>query len=135
MKVGIDLIKVNRIKKIAENLESAKKIFTPAELNYILSKRSSILEVNQSNKMKPTPMENTMAGMFSAKEAVLKAMGVGVNKGIGFADVEIGHDDLGAPAAKVSEKALKTAKLDKNCQILVNISHDGGYATAICVII
>ena len=131
MKVGIDLIKVERIRKIANNLNSAKKIFNAEELDYIESKKSTIKD--DRDKLY-NHAEQTMSGIFAAKESVLKALGIGINQGIGFKDVSILHNELGAPVAKISKNAEKTAKLNKKYEISVNISHDGEYATAICII-
>lgn len=131
MRVGIDIIKVERIKPIAERLDSANRVFTKEELEYIQSKKSILSEVNE---LHISPLEKTMAGIYSAKEAVLKALGIGVNNGIGFLDVEILHDNNGAPIAKLSNMLKKNAKLTQKYEISINISHDGDYATAICII-
>ena len=130
MKVGIDLIKVQRIEKIANNLDKADKIFLPDEVDYILSKRSKSGIVLKGT----APYVYAAAGIFAAKEAALKALGVGVNKGTGLADVEIKHDELGAPYIVLHNKAEKEAKLQRINQISLSISHDGGYSTAICIL-
>ena len=129
MKVGIDLVMVERFRKIAENLEKSKKIFTDCEIKYINSKRG-----NLDDSQKLPPFLKTTAGIYAAKEAVLKALGVGIGNGIGLNEVEIDHDLMGACVVKLTKNAEKEQKRHKISQILVNISHDGDYATAICVL-
>ena len=130
MKVGIDLVMVERFKNIAENLEKSKKIFTDLEIKYINSKRGSL-----DDSQKLPPYLKTMAGIYAAKEAVLKALGVGIGNGIGLNEVEIDHDLMGACVVKLTKNAENEQKRLKISQILVNISHDGDYATAVCVLL
>ncbi|WP_298758472.1 4'-phosphopantetheinyl transferase superfamily protein, partial [uncultured Campylobacter sp.] len=54
----------------------------------------------------------TYAGIFSAKEAISKAIGTGVRE-FSLTDLEILNDDLGKPYVAVSEKLDKIIK-DKN---------------------
>ena len=61
--------------------------------------------MNPISIKKNPPELNTMAGLYASKEAVLKAIGVGVNNGIGFKDVEVLHDDQGAPFIVLYGKA------------------------------
>lgn len=130
MKTGIDLTEVSRFEKIASNLENSKFIFTDNEINYIKTKE--VKNVNSVKKFKP--VEYTIAGLYAAKEAVLKAFGVGIGNGIGLNEVEISHDSIGACVVNLIGKA-KQYYLENNFdEISVNISHDGDYATAICII-
>lgn len=127
MRTGIDLVLVERFKDIAKNLEKSKKIFTETEIKYINSKRGKC-----DNDLKLPPYLKTIAGIYAAKEAVLKALGVGIGNGIGLNEVEIDHENEGACVVKLTKNAEKWQKKHKISQISVNISHDGDYATAIC---
>ena len=51
--------------------------------------------------------EERLAGRFAAKEAVLKAMGVGWGNGIGWPDIEIVTSETGRPHVKLSGRALE----------------------------
>ena len=75
---GIDLLKVERVKKIYLNYKDKflKKIFTDLEIKQI--------KKNQK-------VYDKIAGKFSAKEAVVKAMGTGFSDGIKIKDIEIPH--------------------------------------------
>ena len=120
IRTGVDIISVERIKKATQNDRFLHRILTESESKYVSSK---ILEKNGEKLL---PYE-TIAGLFAAKEAVSKALGTGLLKGIGFADIEIRHN-VGAPYVILSEKACK--KLTKNHSVSVSIAHDGGFAVA-----
>lgn len=131
MKVGIDLVKVERFNKMAKDIDACTKVFTLNEIAYIKTKASN---VNLSVK-KFKPVEYTIAGLYAGKEAVLKAFGVGIAKEIALKDIEIDHDKKGACCVKLFNLANEFMKTHKFKEIELNISHDGDYATAICVII
>lgn len=146
MRVGIDLASVARFKKLAQNQEHLNKIFTDNEVRYILEKRSSVMGENNNNnanstlqsdckKTKFSPREYTIAGLFCAKEAVLKAFKIGILNKISLKDVEILHDNCGSLVVKLHNLAQTYFKENNFKEIEVNISHDREYATAICVVI
>ena len=77
----------------------------------------------------------TYAGIFSAKEAISKAIGTGVRE-FSLTDLEILNDDLGKPYVVVSERLDKIIKSKKeNYQIEISISHSKKYATAVAMVI
>jgi len=76
--------------------------FSPRELAHCLQQRDPLL---------------SLAGIWAAKEAVLKA-GAGSQGKRGLANIEIAHDATGAPVFS-------------NC--LLSISHDHGVAVAVCI--
>lgn len=117
VKVGIDLVKVERVEKTINRTASFKtKTFAESELSYA--------------KTRPSEAE-TLAGIFAAKEAFLKAIEVGVLRGIKLSEVVVSHNETGAPELVVPEKVLKKYNIT-NANI--SISHDGGIATAVCVV-
>lgn len=120
IRTGIDIIGVVRIQKAAQNSRFLPRILTQNERTYVESK------LREENGKKTLPYE-TIAGLFAAKEAVSKALGTGLLKGIGFADIQIDHEN-GAPFVVLSQKALK--RLAKNHSVAVSIAHDGGFAIA-----
>ena len=72
--------------------------------------------------------------IWTAKEAFVKAVGLGIGRGIALTDVAVAHDELGAP-----HYALTGAALDKMQQMgaqhaWLSISHEGHMAAAVCVI-
>ena len=125
IKSGIDLVAINRIQKDAQNPQFTSRILTPTEQQYVRQKQAQSGSTNQS-------IANTIGGLFAAKEAVSKALGTGLLNGIGFADITIDHQN-GAPVVLLSKKAQKL--LSKPYCASVSISHDGGFAIAVCTII
>ena len=121
MIVGIcnDIIEIERIEKAISKEGFKNKIYTQRELENI-EKRGNRTE--------------TYAGIFSAKEAISKAIGTGVRE-FSLTDLEILNDDLGKPYVVVSEKLDKILKTKKeDYQIEISISHSKKYATAMAII-
>ena len=87
-------------------------MFTETEEAYIRGKGASAAQ--------------TMAGMFAAKEAVLKALGTGMT--VPMTDIVIGHTVLGQPVVTLTGKAA-----DFGGTVMVSITHEGGMAAAMAV--
>ena len=117
--IGNDIIEIERIEKAISKESFKNKIYTQRELKNI-EKRGNRTE--------------TYAGIFSAKEAISKAIGTGVRE-FSLTDLEILNDDLGKPYVVVSEKLDKILKTKKeDYQIEISISHSKKYATAMAII-
>ncbi|MHB9335451.1 MULTISPECIES: holo-ACP synthase [Fusobacterium] len=117
--IGNDIIEIERIEKAISKEGFKNKIYTQRELENI-EKRGNRTE--------------TYAGIFSAKEAISKAIGTGVRE-FSLTDLEILNDDLGKPYVVVSEKLDKILKAKKeDYQIEISISHSKKYATAMAII-
>lgn len=117
--IGNDIIEIERIEKAISKESFKNKIYTQRELKNI-EKRGNRTE--------------TYAGIFSAKEAISKAIGTGVRE-FSLTDLEILNDDLGKPYVVVSEKLDKILKTKKeDYQIEISISHSRKYATAMAII-
>ena len=118
--IGNDIIEIERIEKAISKESFKNKVYTQRELENI-EKRGDRVE--------------TYAGIFSAKEAISKAIGTGVRK-FSLTDLEILNDDLGKPYVVVSEKLDKIIKSKKeDYQIEISISHSKKYATAVAMVI
>ena len=118
--IGNDIIEIERIEKAILKEGFKNKVYTQRELENI-KKRGNRAE--------------TYAGVFSAKEAISKAIGTGVRE-FSLTDLEILNDDLGKPYVVVSERLDKIIKSKKeNYQIEISISHSKKYATAMAVIV
>lgn len=122
--VGCDLCLAKRIEKAMKDKNFLRTFLCEQEINYVMAKT----ELNDARAM-------TAAGLFSAKEAVLKAFKVGITHGYGLKDVEIYHDELGAPVVKLSEKLNALLTTLKKSKVEVSISHDGDYAFAVAIIL
>lgn len=118
--IGNDIIEIERIEKAISKEGFKNKIYSQRELENI-EKRGDRVE--------------TYAGIFSAKEAISKAIGTGVRE-FSLTDLEILNDDLGKPYVAVSEKLDKIIKDKKeDYQIEISISHSKKYATAVAIVI
>ena len=117
--IGNDIIEIERIEKAISKEGFKNKIYTQRELENI-EKRGNRTE--------------TYAGIFSAKEAISKAIGTGVRE-FSLIDLEILNNDLGKPYVVVSEKLDKILKNKKeDYRIEISISHSKKYATAMAII-
>ena len=118
--IGNDIVEIERIEKAILKEGFKNKVYTQKELEN-LEKRGNRTE--------------SYAGIFSAKEAISKAIGTGVRE-FSLTDLEILNDDLGKPYVVVSEKLDKILRNKKeNYQIEISISHSKKYATAIAIIV
>ena len=118
--IGNDIIEIERVEKAILKEGFKNKVYTERELENI-EKRGNRTE--------------TYAGIFSAKEAISKAIGTGVRE-FSLTDLEILNNDFGKPYVVVSEKLDKILKNKKESyQIEISISHSKKYATAMAIII
>ena len=102
--IGIDIVEVNRIKKIVRDHENfLAKVFNEDEIKRIEKRKN--------------PYER-IAGMYAAKEAVAKAMTTGIGK-ISFHDIKIKYIE-NLPHAEVFNK-----------KFYLSISHEKNYAVAV----
>ena len=117
--IGNDIIEIERVEKAILKEWFKNKVYTQKELENI-EKRGNRTE--------------TYAGIFSAKEAISKAIGTGVRE-FSLIDLEILNNDLGKPYVVVSEKLDKILKNKKeDYQIEISISHSKKYAIAMAII-
>ena len=118
--IGNDIIEIERVEKAISKEGFIAKVYTQREIENI---------VKRGNRTE------TYAGIFSAKEAISKAIGTGVRE-FALTDLEILNDDLGKPYVIVSDKLNKIIQRKKeNYQIEIAISHSKKYATAMAIII
>ncbi len=117
MQVGIDIETISRFNNFIDDFNKLNKIYTKNEQCY----------VNQfSDKL------THLAGLFCAKEAVVKALKVGFGKFISPIDVEILHKEDGS--VFVNRENTKLLTILKNRDLDVSISHSQNIATAICIV-
>ena len=118
--IGNDIIEIERVEKAISKEGFKAKVFTQREIENI---------VKRGNRAE------TYAGIFSAKEAISKAIGTGVRE-FSLTDLEILNDDLGKPYVIVSDKLNKIIQRKKESyQIEIAISHSKKYATAVAIIL
>jgi holo-[acyl-carrier protein] synthase len=92
--IGIDLVDIERFRRSLERTPSMRtRLFTAIELDYVAPKAD------------PIP---SLAARFAAREAVMKALGVGLGA-FGFHDVWVERAESGAPSLVVTGKAADLA--------------------------
>lgn len=120
---GVDVVEIARIKKMAKSTKFVDKILSDDEKNYVEKKSNDGAKISKCH---------SIAGLFAAKEAVLKALGVGVLNGISLKDVEIGHDLDNKPYLTSVKKIEDHLGVGFEC--CISISHESQYAVAIAII-
>jgi holo-[acyl-carrier protein] synthase len=117
--IGIDLIEVRRIEtSIAQyGARFLKRVFTESELAYCK---------NQAPQL---------AARFAAKEAVSKALGVGVQHvdGVGWREIEIVSGARGKPGVQLFGRAAQRAAAIGLHTFELSLSHTREHAIAMVV--
>lgn len=111
--MGTDIVETSRIKDVFQRQPGfAQRVFTPAELDYSLPKKSKYLH---------------LAARFAAKEAVAKALG----RSFSWNDVEVVNNSMGKPIVNLYGEAKEFAG---SAIIHLSISHCNEYATAVAIV-
>jgi holo-[acyl-carrier protein] synthase len=116
--VGVDLIEIERIRRALERYPRFReRCFTEAERAYCDSRAN--------------PAES-YAGRFAGKEAVGKALGVGVARAFAWRDVEI----VGRPkpAVRLTGRVLARARRVEATGIDLSMTHSRELANAVAVV-
>jgi holo-[acyl-carrier protein] synthase len=115
--IGNDVIEIERIRKSFDHhgYRFLTRLFSTKEQDYCLKYKD------------PVPH---FAARFSAKEAVVKALGTGFGEHASWLDIEILNDSLGKPNVKFSDHLNK--KLN-NPLVLISISHCQLYVSTVAI--
>ena len=121
---GIDIVENYRLKEILLKKKSnfKKKIFTLNEVAYCEKKSNSI---------------SCYSKRFAAKEAFVKALGIGFRKNINFKNIEIVNNTYGKPYISINKKIankIKTLFKVKKFNISLSISDEKKYSIASVII-
>jgi holo-[acyl-carrier protein] synthase len=119
--IGTDLLDQTRIAAVLsrQGERFSKRILTPEEFQLWQEKQRSV---------------NFLAKRFAAKEAISKALGTGIAKGVGFQQMNISADDLGKPQVLLSGAALSRAQELGGQQVLLSLSDEGEMVLAFAVL-
>ena len=77
------------------------------------------------------------AKRFAAKEALSKALGTGIRKGVNFKDIEILNDNLGKPSIQLKGSTanfIKKKIKNKKYSIYLSLSDDVPWAQATVIV-
>ncbi len=115
--LGLDLCEIARMEPLEQDGRFLARYFTEAEVAYIRSREAGAAQ--------------TLAGMFAAKEAVLKALGTGLS--LPMQEIEITHTETRQPQITLHGRAAQTLADRGGGQLMVSITHEAGMAAAVVV--
>lgn len=114
--VGIDLVDVERLARVLERRPGMlDRLFTAAE---------------QSTASSGGRRIERLAARFAAKEALMKALGVGLG-GFRLADCEVVNDPSGRPSLVLHDSALDAAARAGVDRLDVSLTHTSTMASAV----
>jgi len=118
---GVDLVELARVERVLKRYGDRflARVFTPAEILYCRGRTAEL------------------AARFAAKEAVSKALGVGVRMiardGIHWQDVEVVGDPRGKPLVRLYGRAAERAAELGLTEWAISLSHTREHAIAFVV--
>jgi len=120
--LGTDIVEIVRIGEMIERHGELflQRVYTEGEIRYCQRHKEAMQHY---------------AGRWAAKEAVMKTLGTGFTKGVGWRDIEVAHTKAGKPVISLSGGAAQFAKELGIDEVLVTISHCRAYATATAIAI
>lgn len=115
--LGTDLARSGRFRRLLAAGKNGviERIFTPGERAYCLRQKD------------PAPH---LAARFAAKEAFLKALGLGLRDGLSWQDMDVVRNDLGQPSLRLRGRAAELVAERRIAAVHLSYSHDGDYAVA-----
>lgn len=118
--IGIDLVEIERVRALlARHGDRARRrLFTPGEL--------------ADCEERADPAE-CLAARLAAKEAALKALGVGKGPGLLWTDLETRRSESGQPIIELSGRAREYAERLGVTRATLSLSHEAGIACAMIV--
>lgn len=117
--IGIDIIEVERVKKKMRNTAFREKIFSAREIEFCESKLKKA---------------EHYAARFAAKEAFLKAAGIGLTLGYDLGQVEVTSGPLGKPLLELHGIFKTQARKKKWKHLQLSLAHLNAVACAVVII-
>ena len=119
--LGIDRIEIDRVRRAWTHHGDRfrRRVYTDDEWAYCLSR--------------PDPA-SSMAARFAAKEATMKALGLGWGSGVRYRDIEIVRGPAGAPRLTLHHQARDLAAYRNATNMVVSLTHDRTHAMATVII-
>lgn len=110
MNVGVDIVEIKRLAKLAHNAAFLRRIFTPQEVAYCRARKHAAQHY---------------AVRFAAKEAVWKAVG---NRKLLHRDIQVWNRPDGKPEIRFPPRFK-----DLSRRVSISLSHGRDYAVAMAV--
>jgi len=115
--IGLDIVEVSRIKSALTRWggKFERRVFTSNEITYCNDKQDRF---------------QRLACRFAAKEAFLKALGTGWQRGTEWTEIEVSNDELGKPFIILSGKTERISRQLGVSNIFLSISSTENYGAA-----
>ena len=115
--IGADIVECLHIGRMIEQHGELflTRVFTEREIRYCQERKRAV---------------EHFAGRWAAKEAVLKALGMGWRRGMALTDVEVRNEAGGRPQVHLCGAVKDAAQNRRVGDILLTIAHCRAYATA-----
>lgn len=119
--IGIDLVKTKRIADAHRRWGARfhNKAFTAGEIRYCLKKKDPA---------------SSFAARFAAKEALVKALGIGLRRGVHLRDAEVQKGALGKPVLELHGRAREICVQEGITGIFLSLTHDQDFSAAVVVL-
>lgn len=119
--VGTDILKVERIEEVVQRLGDrfVRRILTDRE-------QAEYRESGQPDRL--------LAKRFAAKEAIAKALGTGIGRGVSWQDIQIEHDKHGAPVVRLDGGASRVAAERGGRRVELSLADELDYVVAFAVL-
>ena len=120
--LGTDIVEIVRIGRMIERHGESflNRVYTDEEIRYCQRRKE---------------FYQHFAARWAAKESVMKTLGTGFIRGIGWQDIEVCVKKSGQPTIEIHGSAREFAQRLKIDDILITMSHCRAYATATAVAI
>jgi len=120
--IGTDIVEIQRIASALERQgdKFVQRILTKSEIVEYQARGNSVA---------------FLAKRFAAKEAIAKALGTGIGRGISFQQLIVSNNSDGAPQVELQANAAERLKQLGGSKVLLSLSDEKNYALAYVAII
>jgi len=120
--IGTDIVAVDRFEPLLERQGErfVERVLTPAEREVYQQRGAPV---------------SYLAKRFAAKEAVAKALGTGIGRGVSFQDIELSNNADGAPQVTLSGGAQAAAAALGGERVVLSIADEKSYAIAYALLL
>lgn len=120
--IGTDILQISRIDEVLGRLGDRF-------MRRILTKQEQA-EYHASGQ--PARL---LAKRFAAKEAIAKALGTGIGRGVSWQDMQVEHNENGAPLVSLTGGALEVVKQRGGSKVELSLADERDYVVAFAVLI
>jgi holo-[acyl-carrier protein] synthase len=119
--LGMDIVELAEFEaSVASRRNVVRRVFTEGELAYA---GAGVRRLER------------LAARFAAKEAALKAVGIGWSKGVTWLDAEVVARSAGPPQLIAHRALRRHARARGGTAFHVSLSHSGSYAAAVVLLV